>query len=76
MPFAKGHSPNPDGRKIEAQVRRRARSEAEKSIAVLATVRDNATAPPEIRAQAAMQLLALGNWKFHTGAGLSLVAAA
>lgn len=62
MPFPKGQSPNPDGRKIEAQVRRSARAEAEKCVAVLADVRDNQSATPELRAQAALQLLALGKW--------------
>lgn len=62
MPFSKGRSPNPDGRKIEAQVKRAARAEGEKCVAVLAAVRDNDKAAPEIRAQAALRLLDLARW--------------
>lgn len=62
MSFQKGLSPNPDGRKIEAQVKRAARAQGEKCVAALAAVRDNDGAPPEVRAQAAMRLLDLGKW--------------
>jgi hypothetical protein len=62
MPFSKGQSPNPDGRKVEAQVKRAARAEGEKCVAVLAAVRDNDNAAPEVRAQAALKLLDLGRW--------------
>jgi hypothetical protein len=62
MPFSRGKSPNPDGRKIEAQVKRAARAEGEKCVEVLAAVRDDEQAAPEVRAQAAMRLLDLGKW--------------
>lgn len=62
MPFVKGCSPNPDGRKAEAVVKRAARAEGEKCVTALAQVRDDSTAAPEIRAQAAIQLLALAKW--------------
>jgi hypothetical protein len=62
MPFAKGQSGNASGRKIEAIVKRAARSESERSLAILAVVRDDPAAPAAIRAQAAMQILALAKW--------------
>ena len=70
MPFAKGRSPNPDGRKIEAGVKRAARAEGEKCVSTLATVRDDLSAAPEIRAQAAIQLLALAKWNRPRGNNL------
>ena len=65
MTFRKGQSPNPDGRKIEAQVKRAARAESPGCIVALATVRDDATAAPEVRTQAALELLALAKWKWN-----------
>ena len=62
MTFAKGRSPYPDGRKAEAQVKRAARAEGAKCVAVLASVRDDQAASPEIRAQAAIKLLTLAKW--------------
>jgi hypothetical protein len=65
MTFQKGKSPNPDGRKIEAQVKRAARAESPGCIAALARVRDDAAAAPEVRAQTALELLALAKWKWN-----------
>jgi hypothetical protein len=62
MSFSKGISPNPDGRKVEAQVTRAARAEGEKCVAALAAVRDDPAAVPELRAKAVFQLLALAKW--------------
>ena len=65
MAFRKGKSANPDGRKIEAQVKRAARAEGPGCIAALAAVRDNENAAPELRAQAALTLLDLAKWKWN-----------
>ena len=62
MPFSKGPSANPDGRRIEAQLKRAARAQGERCVEVLAAVRDDERAAPEVRAQAAMRLLDLGKW--------------
>ena len=62
MAFPKGRSPNPDGRRLEAAVRRTARAEAEKCIAALARVRDDDCAAPEVRLAASAKILALGGY--------------
>jgi hypothetical protein len=72
MPFSKGCSSNPDGRKIEAQVKRAARAQGERCVEVLAAVRDDERATPEVRAQAAMRLLDLGKWNGRRNATPSL----
>jgi hypothetical protein len=60
--FAKGMSGNPDGRKVEAQVRRAARAESAKCVAALAAIRDDSDASIEVRAKAALELIALAKW--------------
>lgn len=62
MAFPKGRSPNPDGRRLEAAVRRTARAEAERCIAALARVRDDDCAAPEVRLAASAKILALGGY--------------
>lgn len=62
MAFPKGRSPNPDGRRLEAAVRRSARAEAEKCIAALARIRDNEAAPARVRLEASTRILALGGY--------------
>jgi hypothetical protein len=72
MTFRKGKSPNPDGRRIEAQLKRAARAEGPGCITALAAVRDNENAAPELRAQAALTLLDLAKWKWNgSGRGAS-----
>lgn len=61
--FTTGISGNPEGRKVEAQVKRAARAESAKCVAALACVRDDQSAPPEIRATAALELLKLAAWR-------------
>jgi hypothetical protein len=61
--FVKGQSSNPDGRKIEAKVKRAARAEGENCVKALATVRDDERAPPQLRAEAAFKLLDLAKWQ-------------
>jgi hypothetical protein len=70
MTFRKGKSPNPNGRKIEAQVKRAARAEGPGCVATLAALRDNERATPEVRAQAAMRLLDIAKWKWNGPAAL------
>jgi hypothetical protein len=69
MTFQKGRSPNPDGRKIEARMKRAARAEGHGCVLALASVRDDATAAPEIRAQAALRLLELAKWNVGSRVG-------
>ena len=68
MAFSKGRSPNPDGRKLEAAVRRSARAEAERCIAALAQVRDDGEASPQVRLEASARILALGGYPKAPGA--------
>lgn len=75
MPFTKGQRAYPDGRKLEAAVRRAAREEARPSIVALAAVRDDAAVAPEVRAQAAMKLLDLGRWNRRSASAPFAVAA-
>lgn len=62
MAFSKGRSANPDGRKVEAKIKRAARAEGEKCVAALAAVRDDNSVAPEMRAKAAFTLLDLAKW--------------
>ena len=74
MPFEKGRSPNPDGRKVEAMVKRAARAEGERCVATLAAVRDDSSAAPDTRAQAAMRLLDLAKWNDRRSNSLQVAA--
>lgn len=75
MAFAKGHAANPDGRRIEAQVKRAARAEGENCVKVLAAVRDDQSAPAGVRAQAALRLLDLARWNRHHPGGAAAAGA-